>query len=172
MHLADICMVQANEDRVLTLVEALYDVVRRAHRLRSARVHSSCDKAGLVLLGQLAEQGPMRLSDLAESVQLDPSTVSRQVRALCYGGFAHVFDDPDDKRARRFTISDKGRQEIESVRRELSHVLGRAVDGWPNSDVENLTTLLGQLADDLAAIRTQPMTDAASPMNAAEENAR
>ena len=36
---------------VRSLVEALYTVVRRAHRLRSMRVHSSCDKAGLVLLG-------------------------------------------------------------------------------------------------------------------------
>ena len=148
---ADSCMVQATELGPRSLVEALYNVVRRAHRLRSVRVHSSCDKAGLVLLGQLIEQGPMRLSDLATAVQLDPSTVSRQMRALSDGGFTQSLDDPDDKRARLLQISDKGRAEIESVARELDGVLSRAVSRWPKRDVDMLTTLLARLADDLAA---------------------
>jgi DNA-binding MarR family transcriptional regulator len=158
-------MVQASETiSVPPLVEALYNVVRRAHRLRSVRVHSSCDKAGLVLLGQLVEQGPMRLSDLAGAVQLDPSTVSRQVRALCDGGFTTAVDDPDDKRARLLQVSDAGRAEVESVGRELGIVLGRAVENWPASDVETLTTLLAQLAEDLAAGAT-----GIRPNNAVEE---
>jgi len=145
-------MVQATDKvPVSPLVDALYTAVRRAHRLRSARVHSSCDKSGLVLLGLLVEHGPMRLSDLACAVQLDPSTVSRQVRALSDGGFTESLDDPDDKRARLLKISAKGRSEIESVTRELGNVLGSAVSGWPKADVETLTTLLTRLADDLAA---------------------
>jgi DNA-binding MarR family transcriptional regulator len=134
-----------------SLVDALYTVVRRAHRLRSVRVHSSCDKAGLVLLGQLVEQGPMRLSDLASAVQLDPSTVSRQVRALCDGGFTVAVADPDDKRARRLQISAKGRAEVEAVARELAEVLGRAVRDWPQRDVTTLTELLARLGDELAS---------------------
>jgi DNA-binding MarR family transcriptional regulator len=158
-------MVHASERRSMpALVEALYTVVRRAHRLRSVRVHSSCDKAGLVLLGQLMEQGPMRLSDLAGSVQLDPSTVSRQVRALCQGGFTNALKDPDDKRARLLQISDTGRAEVESVARELGGVLGRAMSGWPKRDVEELTTLLTRLADDLAKGTTE-----VRPTNAVEE---
>jgi DNA-binding MarR family transcriptional regulator len=133
------------------LVDALYTVVRRAHRLRSVRVHSSCDKAGLVLLGQLVEQGPMRLSDLATAVQLDPSTVSRQVRALCDGGFTVAVADPDDKRARRLEISAKGRAEVEAVAQELAEVLGSAVSSWPERDVATLTELLSRLGDELAA---------------------
>ena len=145
-------MVQANGPQsVRQLVEALYTVVRRAHRLRSVRVHSSCDKAGLVLLGQLVEQGPMRLSDLATAVHLDPSTVSRQVRALCEGGFTLVVADPDDKRARVLEISAKGRTEVEAVAQELAAVLGRAVSDWPQRDVATLTTLLARLGDELAA---------------------
>lgn len=145
-------MVQANATRsVPQLVEALYTVVRRAHRLRSVRVHSSCDKAGLVLLGQLAEQGPMRLSDLATAVQLDPSTVSRQVRALCEGGFTVAVADPDDKRARLLEISAKGRAEVQAVAQELADVLGRAISGWPHDDVATLTALLARLGDELAA---------------------
>ena len=136
---------------VRSLVEALYTVVRRAHRLRSMRVHSSCDKAGLVLLGQLAEHGPMRLSDLANAVQLDPSTISRQVRALCEGGFTVAVPDPDDKRARRLEISTTGRAEVEAVAQELAEVLGCAVQGWPHRDVATLTALLTRLGDELAA---------------------
>jgi DNA-binding MarR family transcriptional regulator len=115
------------------------------------RVHSSCDKAGLVLLGRLVEQGPMRLSDLADSVQLDPSTVSRQVRALCDGGFTEALEDPDDRRARLLEISERGRAEVQAVAAELGEILGRAVNGWPRRDVDTLTTLLARLADDLAS---------------------
>lgn len=145
-------MVQATEPKQPpSLVEALFNVVRRAHRLRSVRVHSSCDKAGLVLLSRLHEQGQLRLSDLAAAVELDPSTVSRQVRALCDGGFSRALDDPDDKRARLLQITPKGRAEIQSVAAELDAILGRAVRSWPERDVEMLTTLLARLADDLAA---------------------
>jgi DNA-binding MarR family transcriptional regulator len=165
-------MVQANEGPASPLVDALYTVVRRAHRLRHAQVHSRCDKAGLVLLGQLLEQGPMRLSDLAESVQLDPSTVSRQVRALCDGGFTDVHDDPDDKRARRLAISREGRRELESVRRELDNVLSRALTGWPKADVEQLTSLLVRLADDLAGIRAHALDIPTQASKNLEENAQ
>jgi DNA-binding MarR family transcriptional regulator len=149
-------MVQANGNAQRTptlpaLVDALYTVVRRAHRLRSVRVHSSCDKSGLVLLGQLVEHGPMRLSDLANAVQLDPSTVSRQVRALCEGGFTVAVPDPDDKRARLLEISAKGRAEVSSVAQELAEMFGRAVSAWPQRDVATLTSLLARLADELAA---------------------
>lgn len=103
-----------------------------------------------MLLHLLMEQGPMRVSDLAAGVQLDPSTVSRQVRALCEGGFAQVYEDPDDKRARVLSINEVGRAEIESVSRELRAVLGHAVSTWSTSDVETLTALLDRLAEELA----------------------
>jgi DNA-binding MarR family transcriptional regulator len=150
-------MVQANDlpdlvaPQVRSLVEALYSAVRRAHRLRTTRVHSTCDKAGLVLLGQLVELGPMRLSELAATVQLDVSTVSRQVRDLCKGGFAEALEDPDDRRARLLQVSRTGRAEVESVKRELGAAVGAAVADWPDTDVDHLTSLLTRLADDLGA---------------------
>ncbi len=166
-------MMQANEavDRspdvqALALVDALYATVRRAHRLRRLRVHSSCDKAGLVLLAQLVEHGPMRLSDLATAVQLDTSTVSRQVRGLCDGGFAEALDDPADRRARLLRISAAGRAELESVTRELGEVLSRATSRWAARDVDQLTTLLARLADDLTlsnSATAEPNTPLASP---------
>ncbi len=104
-----------------------------------------------MLLGQLVEQGPMRLSDLASAVQLDPSTVSRQVRALCEGGFTVAIADPDDKRARQLEISPKGRAEVQAVAHELAEVLGRAVSTWPQRDVATLTALLSRLGEELAA---------------------
>lgn len=148
-------MVQASEPpqehEHRPLVSALYTAVRRAHRLREHRVHSRCDKAGLVLLGQLAEHGPLRLSELASGVQLDVSTVSRQVKALCDGGFVEVADDPDDRRARVLQLTAKGRTEIDTVLNELGDVLGHALDGWSARDVAALTGLLQRLAHDLAA---------------------
>lgn len=143
-------MVQPSGPPIPPLVDALYTVVRRAHRLRSRRVHTNCDKAGLNLLNYLLEQGPMRLSDLASAAQLDPSTVSRQVRALCDGDFAHAVEDPEDKRARLLEATVKGREEVTAVAHELGEILARAVADWPTSDVDKLTKLLAKLAADLS----------------------
>ena len=46
----------------------------------------SIDKAGYWLLVRVSENGPVRLSDLAEAVGLDLSTVSRQMGVLVSGG--------------------------------------------------------------------------------------
>lgn len=147
-------MVQATDSqaggRTTRLVDILYTVVRRAHHVRASHIRSHCDKAGLVLLSRLRDNGPTRLSDLAAAVQLDISTVSRQVRALCDGGFTEALEDPQDKRARLLQLTDKGAAEIEAVTNELEAVISRALSKWPRSDVDTLTTLLGRLADDLA----------------------
>ena len=79
-------------------------LVRGFARVKSqllALTHDDVDWSAHLLITQLAGEGPMRLSALAELVHADPSTVSRQVATLVRDGYVERRADPTDRRARR-----------------------------------------------------------------------
>ena len=57
------------------------------------------DFSAMMLLFPLRHHGPMRVTDLAEVKQADPSTVSRQAAQLVKAGLARREADPVDGRA-------------------------------------------------------------------------
>ena len=61
-------------------------------------------------LETLVEQGPMRLSELAERLFLDKSTTSRVVQTLIKKGYVEQRDDPSDRRAVALSPTRTGRQ--------------------------------------------------------------
>ena len=61
-------------------------------------------------LEALAEQGPMRLSALAERMFLDKSTTSRVASTLVKKGYVEQRADPADGRATALHVSTSGRQ--------------------------------------------------------------
>lgn len=109
------------------------------------------ERAGYLTLVRLEACGQTRLSDLAASLQLDLSTVSRQVKILEELALVRRRPDPDDGRATRLELTEEGRAELEAQRRERHRVLGLALADWSEPDRSTLVTLLGRLADDLTA---------------------
>src|ERR1700742_756817 len=63
-----------------------------------------------LLITRLAVEGPSRLSELAEKMQADPSTVSRQVANLVNDGYVERRADPADGRASLLVVTERGRQ--------------------------------------------------------------
>src|SRR4051795_4840148 len=61
--------------------------------------------SALMLLFPLRSLGPMRVTDLAEIKQADPSTISRQVAQLVKAGLARREADPVDGRASRLAVT-------------------------------------------------------------------
>lgn len=57
------------------------------------------ERAAYVLLGRIVSDGPARLSALAEDLNLDLSTISRQVAALEHAGLVARTTDSADRRA-------------------------------------------------------------------------
>jgi DNA-binding MarR family transcriptional regulator len=93
--------------------------------------------------------GPLRLSDLAEQVQLDVSTVSRHARALETSGYLHRTVDPVDRRAAQLSVTPAGRQVLDDAFARRRAALDAALADWPQDDLHTLERLLNQLADDL-----------------------
>jgi DNA-binding MarR family transcriptional regulator len=107
------------------------------------------DKSGYWLLVRVSEHGPIRLSDLAEAVELDLSTVSRQMRDLVHGGLITKVPDPHDGRASFLSLSARGAAVLESVSEARREALADALIDWSEEERATLATGLFRLVSGL-----------------------
>lgn len=142
-------------NQVLDAVErALTDVARAMLRMpvppEALGEGEQVDRAGYWALVRLDEaDGPVRVSDLAASLELDLSTVSRQVRQLVDSGLVTRHSDPDDGRAARLALSGRGRDVLEAVKAARRTVLAGTLAQWSAEDRRALAEAVGRLAADL-----------------------
>jgi DNA-binding MarR family transcriptional regulator len=92
----------------------------------------------------------VRAIDVADTLGLHKSTMSRNIAVLERLGLVGREPSAEDARARILTITEPGRTSLDAAisarRQRVSSILGR----WSESDVRDLGRLLGQLNDDLA----------------------
>lgn len=112
------------------------------------------DRTAYFALTHLAATGPVRTSDLAGLLELDLSTVSRQVRVLEGAGLLEREADPSDGRAHLLALSPEGRRALEDARRERHAVLDRALADWDDTDRHRLVQLVERLAHDVERTTT------------------
>lgn len=117
------------------------------HALEIAGVR--CEQAGAAVLGRLKVLGPVRLTDLANNLGLDPSSVSRQVTALERAGWIAREKDPSDQRAQRLQLTDKGREVVAAVQRARQQALEQLTPEWSVQQIDDLTSQLARLNHDL-----------------------
>lgn len=139
-----------------TVERSLTDVARAMLRLpvppEALGPGEQVDRAGYWALVRLDEaDGPVRVSDLAASLELDLSTVSRQVRALVDAGLVARQSDPDDGRAARLALSRRGRDVLEAVKAARRQVLAGTLAAWSAEDRSALAAAVSRLAADLHA---------------------
>src|SRR5262245_66503991 len=87
-------------------------VMQIGKRMRQRQPGDEVDPATVPFLHILSCAGPIRLSDLAQRMQLDASTVSRHARQLEERGLISRTADPEDRRAARVQIPQLGRQAL------------------------------------------------------------
>lgn len=123
---------------------ALVDVFPDLLRARRTLVGTTNTPA-VATLAVVRQHGPLRISEVAEHLSLDLSTVSRQVAHLRQKGLLDSSPDPDDGRSQRLTVTADGVEELRSFRRAVVDKLVAHLDDWPDDDVGDLTRLLGRL---------------------------
>lgn len=67
------------------------------------------------LLGQLHENGKIRLAELAERLSYDPPMVTKLAKLLEKKGFLHRLQDPLDERAKLVSITKTGNNSIKQI---------------------------------------------------------
>jgi DNA-binding MarR family transcriptional regulator len=119
------------------------------------------DKASVPLLAALIDRADVRPSDLAVALELDLSTVSRQLHHLEQLGLVTRRPDGDDGRASRISLTPQGRDNLEFVRANRAATLDEVFRDWPADERQHLLTLLDRLLTGLTAL-PGPASSAAS----------
>ncbi|MFC5183783.1 MarR family winged helix-turn-helix transcriptional regulator [Actinomadura harenae] len=96
------------------------------------------------LLAQISLHAPVRLSVLAELMEVDKSTLSPPAKRLESRGFIERRPDPSDARAQLVSVTREGRLAIRELWKARTSTIAGLLDGWEPSEIEHL-------ADGLAA---------------------
>lgn len=128
------------------LVVAMATVARR---LKPRPGDSPLDPASVWVLHHVEAQAPLRVSELARGMGLDSSTVSRHIRNLEENGYLSRTDDPDDRRATRIGLTERGRAVLDESMRARAAIIDAATADWSEADRETLMTLMTRLADSI-----------------------
>jgi DNA-binding MarR family transcriptional regulator len=110
------------------------------------------DFSALMLLFPLRHHGPMRVTDLAEVKQADPSTVSRQAAQLVKAGLARREADPVDGRASRLAITQAGTDACRRMHEARHALLTQVVSTWPPDRVDTFAGLFAEFNNSVEAL--------------------
>lgn len=139
-------------------IEAAWDAIAlassrtRAHDRWVARAGVSVDRAGAALLRQLgASHEALRVSDLAERLQIDAPGVTRKVQQLERAGLVERSPDDDDRRTVRLRLSWVGEGVLARLLNARRAQLAEVLWGWEEHDRETFASLLRRFAQDIVA---------------------
>jgi DNA-binding MarR family transcriptional regulator len=130
-----------------TFVGLARSFTRARARLLAAAAHD-VEWSAHVILRELATEGPMRASALAERIESDPSTVSRQVAGLVKEGLVERRADPIDGRAALLVPTARAEavlQEHNAIR--LQH-FDRMLSEWSERDLHRFAEYLARFTED------------------------
>jgi DNA-binding MarR family transcriptional regulator len=145
------------EDSDYELIEqGVVQILRQARNPRFSdaireRAGIRLDRASYGVLARLGGLAPVRLSELAQELAVDVSTVSRQVQSLEQKGLVDRRPDPDDGRAVRLDLTRKGRAVLAKLQAAWQETVADVLVDWTPADIARFAALLDRFASDLAS---------------------
>src|SRR5665213_2748691 len=109
---------------------------------RRSSLYLHVDRAGYLALRTIEDLGPLSTKALALALNLDASTVTRQVTALEGGGFVERRPDKSDRRSSTITLTVEGRRMMEGVEMERRQGIEGLVDDWSEGEKDSLGRVL------------------------------
>ncbi|MDP9791775.1 DNA-binding MarR family transcriptional regulator [Catenuloplanes nepalensis] len=142
-------------DEVLGTIETEIALLMRmgeaTRRATPVEPYRALDRAAYVILRHLAESGPMNVSTLAARLNLDGSTITRQVSAMQRAGLVTRSPDPSDGRGTLISPTDHGLHCVTVVRAARRDLYGKILADWNATDRAALATLMHRLNVSLSA---------------------
>jgi len=139
--------VSAIEDAVVTIVREFSLASTQERLIGAAGV--SVERAGFGVLRCVSERGESRVSELAQFLGVDTSTMSRHVKTLEGGGLVVRAEDPLDGRAARVGLTPAGVEVLRLLREARHRYFTELLAGWTSDDLDVLAPLLGGLANEV-----------------------
>ncbi|MFI7546516.1 MarR family winged helix-turn-helix transcriptional regulator [Actinoplanes sp. NPDC049599] len=142
----------ADDDSALRVIETQVAMLMRlgeATRRSSPRPHRALDRAAYLILRFLQEAGPQNVSAVAARLNLDGSTVTRQISALHRDGLVERNPDPQDGRGSVVAASDLGLAQVDAVSKARRDVYDEVLRGWSAEERVRLAGVLERLTRDM-----------------------
>jgi DNA-binding MarR family transcriptional regulator len=130
-----------------TAVRLRVAIARLSRRLRptAAGAAAGLTPTGSSVLLTVVRKDEVRLSELAEVENLNPTMLSRVVSDLGSAGLVARISDPGDRRAAWVKATPAGRRLAERMRRERTAALNGALEGLDEDDRQLLERALPAL---------------------------
>jgi DNA-binding MarR family transcriptional regulator len=129
------------------LAPRLERAIARVTQLLRANAHAGRSVGALLTLRRLDDHGPLRITDLATAELVAQPTMTGIVRRLEQDGLVQRTPDPDDARAVRIALTDKGHDELAAVRAKRAAVLEQRLDRLTDDARAALAAALQPLDD-------------------------
>ena len=139
--------VVAIEDAVVTIVREFSLASTQERFIGAAGV--SVERAGFGVLRCVSERGEVRVSELAQLLGVDTSTMSRHVKTLERGELVVRAEDPLDGRAARVSLTGAGAEVLRVLGEARHRYFTELLASWSETDRAGLAPLLAQLANDV-----------------------
>ncbi|HWD95449.1 MAG TPA: MarR family transcriptional regulator [Acidimicrobiales bacterium] len=119
------------------------------HLLKEAGVR--LDRAGSALLFKLHRHRsePLRVSDLADLLGIDTPSVTRKLQQLERLGYVASVPDPEDKRAKRISLTRSGEKTIDRMLAAINNRLARLFTDWTGEELTPFVASLERFAKSL-----------------------
>ena len=143
-----------SDDLVLGTIETQMALLMRlgeaTRRSTGGPAHRALDRAAYVILRQLEKDGPLNVSVLAAALNLDGSTVTRQVTALQTDGLIERRADPTDGRGTVIAATPLGLSQVDAVRQARKIVYGSVLKDYTDDEKQELADVLERFTEALA----------------------
>jgi DNA-binding MarR family transcriptional regulator len=139
-------------DDVAQALAQLWQSMARMRQLMNDRAQSEgLSLSAFIVLRPLVCSGPLRASDLAETVYLDLSWISRQVAHLVERGLVERRADRTDGRVCILAATEAGIAAVARLQQASNTYVADKVADWSEQDRTTLAVLLGRLTVALEA---------------------
>jgi DNA-binding MarR family transcriptional regulator len=139
------------------LIARLRAVIPRLARvLNDASTGENLTPTQNSVLGLVRARGPIGLAELTELEGLNPTMLSRIVKALDERGLIQRMPDPGDLRAARVAVTEEGAQVHERVKVQRTKVLSEYLNGVPAETADTLLAAVPELEALAEALKPRP----------------
>jgi DNA-binding MarR family transcriptional regulator len=136
------------------VADSCVQLVRGFARVKAqllAQSRDDVDWSAHLLLTRLASIGAVRSSELAEVMQSDPSTVSRQVATLVKDGYVERRADPIDGRASLLVVTERGEQVYAEHQRQRNEHYQRMLADWTEDECRAFAAMTARFTEGITA---------------------
>lgn len=143
-------LVEADEQSRYLLDEQVGFLMRIAMQrhtsLFAARMVESLTPTQFAALAKLYDVGPCSQNHLGRLIHLDAATIKGVVDRLCARGFVSALNDPNDRRRRSVTLTERGRKVTEAAMAIAVDITNETLAPLSGDEQRSMMNLLKKLA--------------------------